>query len=420
MAWARLEPRYFRNAKVAQLSQAGKLLDLAGIAFSAAELRDGLLSAHDVRMAAADADVDNLKALLADLARVGRWHQLSPGEAPACDSCRQGLDQYGVAQRAEDFWTTSPGGWLIHDYFVYQPPKQQVEADRAAAAERMRKIRASRHPGPNGHGPNGHSQPRLATVPLEEPARPADKSPRSPERSPEHAAERSAVRAAERAPARAEERADEVREKFGSLVLGIGSGIGSGLRSPGEESPGFQPISISKSAPATRARAPTRTHAHAREDEADFETNIAQTLEEPLEDDGPALEEGDDGWAPWSEETIRPRDIAYRVEEVGEKLADLAEQVGGKPGDDNPELSVTRLVELQREFRLTNVDLDNALKEARDETLKHVRRADPPITNPMGYFLRTARQRAEARAERAHPGRPWRNEEHKRRMAASA
>jgi hypothetical protein len=43
-------------------------------------------------------------------------------------------------------WEEADGGWLIHDYFSYQPSKEEVLAERAAARERMskhRKLRAN-------------------------------------------------------------------------------------------------------------------------------------------------------------------------------------------------------------------------------------------------------------------------------------
>lgn len=64
---------------------------------------------------------------------------------------------------AAGLWLEVPGGWEIHDYLDYNPSAGKVKAERAAAAERMKKRRSS-------------------------------------ERSPEHPRERSPVRSGGRSP----------------------------------------------------------------------------------------------------------------------------------------------------------------------------------------------------------------------------
>ena len=110
MPWARFEDDYLGNAKLTTLSTAAIALDMAAIIYSARELRDGLLRASDV-----DA--------IATLIHIRRW-------APVA-----------AELVAVNRWSVSAGGYAIHDYLEYQPSRQQVLGDRAAAAYRMRRVR---------------------------------------------------------------------------------------------------------------------------------------------------------------------------------------------------------------------------------------------------------------------------------------
>lgn len=110
MAWSRLDDNYFTHRKTAPLSKDAKLLDLAGIAYSARELRDGYLSRRDVRVVAAQVDVDDLDKTLRELERAGRW------------------------RRATD-------GHEIHDYLDYNPSRDQVLRERENTARRQQEWR---------------------------------------------------------------------------------------------------------------------------------------------------------------------------------------------------------------------------------------------------------------------------------------
>lgn len=123
MPWARLEDNYFTNGKIVGdatypgLSKDAKLLDLAGIAFSARELRDGRLSGLDVRIVGAQVDVDDLGRCLKELVRAARWLPIAGGQ-----------------------------GWEIHDYLVYNPTREKVLKDREEARLRMQDLREGRKP----------------------------------------------------------------------------------------------------------------------------------------------------------------------------------------------------------------------------------------------------------------------------------
>lgn len=112
MPWARMEDGYLGNRKLAGLSTAAICLDLAGIIYSARELRDGLLSNGDVQA-------------IASLIHMRRWPPYA--------------DELLHAGR----WEATADGYVIHDYLDYQPSRQQVLEERSAAAQRMRRVRAN-------------------------------------------------------------------------------------------------------------------------------------------------------------------------------------------------------------------------------------------------------------------------------------
>jgi hypothetical protein len=107
MPWARFADDYLGNPKLGGLSTSAVALDMAGIIYSARELRDGHLSSTDVQAIAA-------------LIHLRRW------DAAAAEL---------VAARR---WVAEDGGWLIHDYLDYQPSREKVMAERTAARDRRR------------------------------------------------------------------------------------------------------------------------------------------------------------------------------------------------------------------------------------------------------------------------------------------
>jgi hypothetical protein len=112
MPWARFEDDYLGNRKLTTLSTAAIALDMAAILFSSRELRDGFLSSSDVVLVTKLIHISRPKRVVLELIYANRW--------AACDG----------------------GGYAIHDYLDYQPSREQVLAERAAAAERMRRARA--------------------------------------------------------------------------------------------------------------------------------------------------------------------------------------------------------------------------------------------------------------------------------------
>jgi hypothetical protein len=92
------------------LSTQAIALDMASIIYSARELRDGHLSTNDVQAIGA-------------LIHLRRWVQA--------------VAELVMARR----WVETTAGWDIHDYLEFQPSREKVLAERAAAADRMRSVR---------------------------------------------------------------------------------------------------------------------------------------------------------------------------------------------------------------------------------------------------------------------------------------
>lgn len=110
MPWARIDDDYLGNHKLKDLTTEAIALDLAGIIFSAHNVRDGVLRRDDVRATAAAIHLKRWERPAAELVTAGRW-------------------------------TVEGDGYAIHDYLKYQPAREKVLAERAAAAERKAKQR---------------------------------------------------------------------------------------------------------------------------------------------------------------------------------------------------------------------------------------------------------------------------------------
>jgi hypothetical protein len=132
MPWARFADDYLGNQKLATLSTSAIALDMAGIIYSARELRDGHLSKADVQAMAA-------------LIHLRRWEPAA-GELVAV--CR---------------WVLETGGWCIHDYLEYQPARAEVLAERQqthsnkVAAGRAGGLAAAKQKGSPVPGPGNNS-----------------------------------------------------------------------------------------------------------------------------------------------------------------------------------------------------------------------------------------------------------------------
>jgi hypothetical protein len=127
MPWVRIEDDYLANGKVAKLSPHARLLDLCGIIHSARELRDGYLTADEVKAIAVTIRVRRWEPAAAELVSVNRWR-------------------------------VERDGWMIHDYLRYQPSRERVLAQREADRQRKRgaagiRWKSGRTPDAPGPGP---------------------------------------------------------------------------------------------------------------------------------------------------------------------------------------------------------------------------------------------------------------------------
>jgi hypothetical protein len=111
MAWARFDDQFYDHPKVLSLDPALALqcvgLQLLATCWCSKQLSDGVLPASLPSRLGAN------RKIVAELVRVGMW---------------------------EDGGTE----YIIHDYLDYNPSREQVEADREAAKERMNRARVFR------------------------------------------------------------------------------------------------------------------------------------------------------------------------------------------------------------------------------------------------------------------------------------
>ena len=104
MTWVKLDDRFFDNPKIAALSDAAKVAYLEATCYCARELTDGFVPL-------------NKGNRFAGKARVAQ--ELVP-----------------------QLWELADGGYRVHDYLKYNPPREKVLAERAAAQRRMFGLRS--------------------------------------------------------------------------------------------------------------------------------------------------------------------------------------------------------------------------------------------------------------------------------------
>jgi hypothetical protein len=130
--WVRLDDQFHTNSKAVIAGLEGRALYLAGLCWCARNLTDGNIDKRALPTVAALAGVE---PNVADtLVAVGLWEQRD--------------DSY-----------------LVPDFLDYNPSRDQVIAEREAAAERQRKSRASRRDSHRDSG-RGHAVSSPAPVPI--------------------------------------------------------------------------------------------------------------------------------------------------------------------------------------------------------------------------------------------------------------
>lgn len=116
MGWAKFDDRYSEHPKVVAAGPLAELLDRRAIEYSARQETDGFVPEQQARRLCADLVMDlgaDWIEIVKALIEVGRWIE-------------------------------APGGYLIHDFLDYNPPRAKRDADRQAARERMAAARANK------------------------------------------------------------------------------------------------------------------------------------------------------------------------------------------------------------------------------------------------------------------------------------
>ena len=110
MGWVKMSDARADHPKLLAAGLAARGLDDAAICWCSSHLTDGLISEGAVAMLAAGYGEKGWRKLVARLVEVGRWE---PAE----------------------------GGWRVHDYLQWQRSRSQVEADRHATNQRVKRHR---------------------------------------------------------------------------------------------------------------------------------------------------------------------------------------------------------------------------------------------------------------------------------------
>jgi len=158
MPWVRFDDQFTIHRKVDGLSDAAFRLHTSAIFWSARNLTDGSVTREDLD--GVSARVRTPERFAAECKKRGVWHlgdEDCPSEKCPADGSGDG------------------DGWIIHDYWEFQPSKVQVVRDRAAAAERQAKWRAAH---------NGSSNGVINTVSASSPPRPPLKGEGAAARAP--------------------------------------------------------------------------------------------------------------------------------------------------------------------------------------------------------------------------------------------
>ena len=157
MPWVRFDDQFPIHRKVDGLSDAAFRLHTSAIFWSARNLTDGFVSEED--LGGVTARVRTPARFAAECVRKEDWHD-SRHPCPS-EKCPAPVDD------------SYPQGWVIHDYWEYQPTKEQVVKDRQASAKRQAKWREARRHAQSSS--NGSSNAVSNAVSASAPPRPEGK-----------------------------------------------------------------------------------------------------------------------------------------------------------------------------------------------------------------------------------------------------
>lgn len=131
MPWVRIDDQFPEHPKVAQVGPLGMAMQVAALCYSNRKLTDGFVPRGIARTLLDWELVANDR-----IYTVAVTSGMS-GDDVTSDWVIDLLLDAGI-------WEEVPGGYQIHDYHDYQPSKDDVEAERAAARQRMADVRAKR------------------------------------------------------------------------------------------------------------------------------------------------------------------------------------------------------------------------------------------------------------------------------------
>jgi len=123
MPWVRFDDQFPIHRKVDGLTDAAYRLHTSAIFWSARNLTDGFVSKDD--LGGVTARVRTPSRFAAECVSRGAWHESR--EPCQSEKCPAPVDN------------SYPQGWVIHDYWEYQPSARKVKEDREAKAERQRR-----------------------------------------------------------------------------------------------------------------------------------------------------------------------------------------------------------------------------------------------------------------------------------------
>ncbi len=132
MPWVRFDDQYPINRKVSRLSDAAYRLHSSAIFWSGRNLTDGFVPEEDLEDVCAR--VRTPERFAAEIVGRGLWHPA--GERCDSDQCPANVDN-----AVDNSRNTVTNGWLIHDYFEYQPTKKKVVEERKGNAVRQQRWR---------------------------------------------------------------------------------------------------------------------------------------------------------------------------------------------------------------------------------------------------------------------------------------
>lgn len=123
MPWVRFDDSYPNHPKIGPLSDRLYRIHNEAVFWCARHVTDGVIRADQLTLVHARARKTDAEQLV----QRRLWHRVSD---PPCES-----DRCPPA---------GPDGWVIHDYWGYQPSRVEVDQERRARAERQRKWREKR------------------------------------------------------------------------------------------------------------------------------------------------------------------------------------------------------------------------------------------------------------------------------------